>query len=116
MQRMIRAAACVSAVVGINSTYRGEPLVELIGHTDCELVVAGGDRGGRIEVLDAEGIDVLGSNADQEGRLDRAERHVGVADPVDVGQQDELACAEPGGDRSRLAGGRSAAALPARTC
>ena len=33
------AALAGSVVVGINSTYRGEPLAQLIEHTDCQLLV-----------------------------------------------------------------------------
>jgi len=33
------AALCGAVVVGVNSTYRGEQLGQLIGHTDCELLV-----------------------------------------------------------------------------
>lgn len=36
---LVGAALAGAVVVGINSTYRGEPLVQLIEHTDCELLV-----------------------------------------------------------------------------
>ena len=39
-----------TVVVGINSTYRGEPLAQLIDHTDCQVLVT---SSGFAELLDA---------------------------------------------------------------
>ncbi len=36
---LVAAALARAVVVGINATYRGEPLAQLIDHTDCELLV-----------------------------------------------------------------------------
>ncbi len=38
------AALSGSVVVGINSTYRGEQLGQLISHTDCEIIVSSSDH------------------------------------------------------------------------
>jgi fatty-acyl-CoA synthase len=48
------AAAALSGavVVGINSTYRGEPLRQLISHTDCDLVVTSSGHLSLLEGLD----------------------------------------------------------------
>ncbi len=43
------AALSGSVVVGINSTYRGEQLGQLISHTDCEVVVTSTDHLGLLE-------------------------------------------------------------------
>ena len=43
------AALAGATVVGINSTYRGKPLAQLIEHTDCELLVT---SSGQAQLLD----------------------------------------------------------------
>jgi fatty-acyl-CoA synthase len=51
------AAAALSGgvVVGINSTYRGEQLGQLISHTDCEVIVTSSDH---LPLLDGAGADL----------------------------------------------------------
>ena len=46
------AALSGAVVVGINSTYRGEPLRQLISHTDCDLVVTSSGHLSLLEGLD----------------------------------------------------------------
>ncbi len=53
------AAISGAAVVGVNSTYRGEQLAQLIRHTDCQAVVSADDMAPLIEDLD------LGQATDQ---------------------------------------------------
>lgn len=40
---LVAAALSGSVIVGINSTYRGAELAQLIGHTDCEVLVTSSD-------------------------------------------------------------------------
>ncbi|MGP0030325.1 MAG: AMP-binding protein [Acidimicrobiales bacterium] len=46
------AALSGSAVVGINSTYRGDQLAQLVAFTDCQLVVTSSDQRPLLEGLD----------------------------------------------------------------
>ena len=40
---LVAGALSGTVVVGINSTYRGEPLAQLIDHTDCQMLVTSSD-------------------------------------------------------------------------
>ena len=46
------AALSGSVIVGINSTYRGDQLGQLIRHTDCQLIVTNPDQGGLLDGVD----------------------------------------------------------------
>jgi fatty-acyl-CoA synthase len=46
------AAISGTAIVGINSTYRGEQLAQLIRHTDCQAVVTADEMASLVEGLD----------------------------------------------------------------
>jgi fatty-acyl-CoA synthase len=46
------AALSGSVVVGINSTYRGDQLAQLVSFTDCQLVITSGDKEPLLEGLD----------------------------------------------------------------
>jgi hypothetical protein len=39
-------------IVGINSTYRGDQLGQLIRHTDCQLIVTNPDQRGLLDGVD----------------------------------------------------------------
>jgi len=53
------AAISRSVVVGINSTYRGDQLAQLVRHTDCQMIVTSAESGRLLSGLD------LGSASDQ---------------------------------------------------
>ena len=46
------AAVAGAVVVGINSTYRGEPLEQLIRYTDCQMIVTSSDMAPLLQGLD----------------------------------------------------------------
>ena len=46
------AALSGGVVVGINSTYRGDQLGQLIRHTDCQLIVTNADQRGLLDGVD----------------------------------------------------------------
>lgn len=48
------AALSGSVVVGINSTYRGEQLGQLVRHTDCQVLVTSQDQVGLLEGVETE--------------------------------------------------------------
>lgn len=46
---LVAGAISSSVIVGINSTYRGEQLAQLIDHTDCQVLVTSGSFAGVLE-------------------------------------------------------------------
>jgi fatty-acyl-CoA synthase len=60
------AALAGFVVVGINSTYRGEPLGQLIRHTDCQLLVTSDDHAALLDGVD------LGLASDRVLNIDHA--------------------------------------------
>ncbi|HMQ26982.1 MAG TPA: AMP-binding protein, partial [Acidimicrobiales bacterium] len=51
---LVAGALSGSVVVGINSTYRGEPLAQLIDHTDCQVLVTSSDLAGLLDTAPHE--------------------------------------------------------------
>lgn len=51
---LVAGALSGTVVVGINSTYRGEPLAQLIDHTDCQVLVTSTDLAGLLDTAPHE--------------------------------------------------------------
>ena len=71
---LVAGALSGTVVVGINSTYRGEQLAQLIDHTDCQALVTSSDLAGLLDgaphTVPAERVLVV----DDPGYADRARR------------------------------------------
>ena len=81
------AAISRSVVVGINSTYRGDQLAQLVRHTDCQMIVTSADQRQLLTGLD------LGPASDQ------------IVE-IDAGEYDGSTFARRGGHREPDAGRR----------
>jgi len=82
---LVAAALSGSVVVGINSTYRGEQLAQLISHSDCDVLVTSSDQS---KILDGAPLDLtsdrilLVDDPEHRERLDSIEPFGAPARPV----------------------------------